>query len=139
MPVAVADETSHRQAAEAFYSVAEVNDPEQMAKAVTEMISQVQPGLQQHRHILRQFAHEIISSKKYVDARIKVYQDFLSEKELLTLTELFRNPVFQKYLGLRLQIVQRNAEETIQLFKDEIFELMRRIKESTKSSDPADS
>jgi len=133
-----ADAISHRQAAEAFYSVAVGDDPEKMASVVTEMISRLRPDLQRHEAILREFARDIVLSKKYADARIKVYQDLLSEEELRALTELFRDPVYQKFLTLRLDIVRRNAEETIGLFQDELPELARRINENSQTADPAD-
>lgn len=133
-----ADAISHRQAAEAFYSVAVVDDPERLASVVTEMIARLQPNLKRHQEILREFAREIVMSRKYANARIKVYQDLLSEEELRALIELFRDPVYQKYLTLRVDMVRRNAEETIGLFRDELPELARRINENSQTADPAD-
>lgn len=137
-PWAAADSASHRQAAEAFYSVAVVDDPEKVANLVAEMISQLQPDLRVHQDILRDFGREIVTSKKYRDARVKVYQDLMSEEELRALTELFRRPEYQKYLALRVEIVRRNAEETVQLFRDELPGLIRRINENSQTADPAD-
>lgn len=136
---AQADSTSHRRAAAEFYSVATVDDPKTVAKLITEMISQLQPGLAQHQETLQQFAEELISSEKYISARVDVYKDFLSEEELRTLTNLFRNPTYQKYLSLRVQIVRRNAAETIRLFQDELPELVRRINENAQPTGQADS
>lgn len=133
-----ADAASHRQAAEALYSVAVVDDPKKVAGVVTEMISQLQPDLRRHQEILREFATEIVSSKKYTDARVRVYQELLSEEELHALTELFRDPVYQKYLALSVDIARRNAEETISLFQDELPGLVRRINENAKPPAPAD-
>ena len=133
-----ADAASHRQAAEAFYAVAEADDPRTVANVVTNMIAQLQPGLRQHEEILREFALEIVSSPEYADARVKVYQDLLSEEELRALTELFQRPVFQKYLELRVTIAKRNAEETVNLFRNEMSELARRINESAQGAEPAE-
>lgn len=134
----IADETSHRNSAEEFYSVAVLHDPEKLADAVTGMISRIEPGLHKHQEILREFAREIVTSNKYRDARVRVYQDLLGEEDLRTLTELFRHPVYRKYLALQVQIVQRNAEETFGLFQDELPELVRRINENSEAADPAD-
>lgn len=135
---ATADATSHRQAAEAFFSVAMVDDPKKLATVVAEMISQLQPDLRRHQEILNEFAREIVTSKKYREARIKIYQDLLAEDELRALTELFQDPVYRKYLEVRVQIVRRSAEETVALFQDALPELVRRINENTESADPAD-
>ena len=135
---AVADAASHRQAAEAFYSVAVVDDPEKVADVVTEMIAQLQPELRAHQEILRDFGRKIVSSKRYKDSRVKVYQDLMNEEELRALTELFRQPEYQRYLAVRAEIVRRNAEETVKLFKDEFPELIRRINANSQTADPAD-
>ena len=133
-----ADADSHKRAAEEFYAVAVVDDPQAVAKLVAGMISELQPALKQHQAILQDFAMDLISSKDYVDAQVRVYAELFTEKELRALSELFRTPTLRKYRSVRIQLVRRSAEAAIESVKGSLPELGRRIRENSQSADPAD-
>jgi len=133
-----ADADSHQRAAKEFYAVAVADDPQVVAMLVAGMISELQPNLKQHQAILQDFAMELISSKDYVDAQVRVYAELLTEKELRTLSELFRTPTLKKYRSLRIQLVQRSTEAAVESVKGSLPELGRRIRENSQSADPAD-
>ena len=124
-----ADDVSHRQAARDFYVVAKVDDVVAVSKAVTDMVTQIQPSLRAHHDIIADYAEEIMRSKKFVDARVAVYQSLFSEEELKTLTWLFRHDTFQVYRERRVDLVKQNAQVTFDLFKDALPGLQRRIGE----------
>lgn len=81
---------------------------------------------------------ELISSKDYVDAQVRVYAELLTEKELRALSELFRTPTLKKFRSLRVQLVRRSTEAIIESVKGSLPELGRRIRENSQSDDPAD-
>jgi len=136
--LAYADANSHQRAAKEFYAVAVADDPQAMARLVAGMISELQPNLKQHQAILQDFTMELIMSKDYVDAQVRVYAELLTEKELRTLSELFRTPTLKKYRSLRIQLVQRSTEAAVESVKGSLPELGRRIRENSQSADPAD-
>jgi hypothetical protein len=136
--LAHADSASHQRAAEEFYAVAVAEDPRALAKLVAEMIAGLRPELQQHREILQDFATELVSSKDYVDAQVRVYAELFTEEELRALTGLFGTPTMKKYRSLRIQLVRRSSEEAIASVKESLPALARRIRENTQSADPAD-
>ena len=114
--IADADNASHHEAATAFYLETREN-PKTLSATVTRLIGQLQPGLAKHRKELEAFAQEILNSKPYIEAQIGVYMDFLSEEELRTLTWLFRHETMRHYRTLKLELVERNTQAMLSVFR----------------------
>lgn len=130
---ASADNASHREAAVAFYQELR-EDSSALSKTVAGLIGQLQPGLLRHRAELEAYAQEMLNSPAFLEARVGVYMDLLGEEELRTLTWLFRHETMRKYRSLNLQLVERNTEAMISLFRRSLPDLQRRISEKRGDS-----
>lgn len=125
-PLALGDNASHHEAATDFYLETR-EDPKTLSATVTRLIGQLQPGLAKHRKELEAFALEILDSQSYIDAQVGVYMDLLTEEELRTLTWLFRHETMRRYRSLKLQLVERNTQAMLGVFRRSLPELQRRI------------
>ena len=121
---------SHYQAARAFYRVAKVDDPKAVSAVVSNMLTELQPGLARHQDIITEFTEDLLRSPRYENAQLRVYMELFSEAQLRRLTDLFLDPTFQQYRRLRVRLVQRNAEETFAVFRQSLPELERRVRAS---------
>ena len=121
-----ADRASHHEAAAAFYEEVR-EDPKVLSETITGLLGQLQPGIARHGEVLKAFAMELLSSSAYRETRINVYMEFLDEEELRTLVWLFRHDTLRRYRSLNLKLVNRNTQAIIDMFRDSLPELQRRI------------
>ncbi|MCP5155390.1 MAG: hypothetical protein H6983_14565 [Ectothiorhodospiraceae bacterium] len=122
-----ADPASHERAARAFYEQVSLGDADAVSQVVADMILQLQPGLTDHRAVIAEYAREVVVSPEYVNRRVQIFVEMFSEEELETLTWLFGHETFRKYRERRVELVRRNSEETMALFRSRLPELQRRI------------
>ena len=124
----------HRAAALEFYEEARLRDVQAVATVVANMLVQLQPSLAPHRTILEEYAGEVVESERYTLARVEVYIELFTEEELRTLTWLFRHATYRRYREKRIDLVRRNTEATMNLFRSSLPELERRIRGNAGSS-----
>lgn len=124
----------HRQAAEAFYRVASLDDPKTVSVMVAQLVIGLQPGLRRHQDVVRLFAEEMLASRAFVDVRVQVYMDLFSEQQLHALTKLFEEPVYRTYRAKRIELVSRSASAILEVFADALPELDKRIRSAEDDS-----
>ena len=122
------EDSAHREAAYQFYREARLSDVRSVAQVVAEMLVKLDPSLAPHRDVIEAYAIEVVSSERYTDARVEVYMEMFPEEDLRTLTWLFRHATFQKYRDRRVELLRRNTEVTMNLFRAALPELERRIR-----------
>jgi hypothetical protein len=127
---ATASEESHYEAARALFSVAQAGEADALARAVGGMLTQIQPGLAVHEEIISEFARDLVDSPDYAEAQIRVYMELFSEEELEILSRLFADETFQRYRERRFELMRRSTAESMQLFRRQLPELERRIREN---------
>jgi hypothetical protein len=127
---ATASEESHYEAARALFSVAQAGEADALARAVGGMLTQIQPALAVHEDIISEFARDLVDSPDYAEAQIRVYMELFSEEELEILARLFADETFQRYRERRFELMRRSTAESMQLFRRQLPELERRIREN---------
>ncbi len=122
-----ADAQSHRQAARDFYEASRPTDTAAVVGAVAVMIVQMQPEWRNQREIVEEFALEMVTSETFTEANVRVIAEMFSEEELETLVWLFRHSAYQNYRDKGAELVRRSTLVTMNLFRDSLPELERRI------------
>lgn len=131
-PAPADDGSGHRQAALELYRELRLDDSRAMAETVTGLLLQFAPSLAPHRDIIEEFAAEVVSSEAYVSAQVDAYVDLFAEEELRTLTWLFRHETMRSYRQKRIELVRRNTQSTVHLFRAMLPRLHERIRERSE-------
>ena len=128
-PAPAEDVSAHRQAALDLYLELRLDDSRAMAETVTGLLLQFTPSLAPHRDLIEEFAEEVVSSEAYVRAQVDSYMDLFDEEELRTLTWLFRHETMRSYRQKRIELIRRNTQSTVDLFRAMLPRLHERIRE----------
>ena len=133
-PAPAEDVSGHRQAALDLYLELRLDDSRAMAETVTGLLLQLTPSLAPHRDLIEEFAEEVVSSEAYVRAQVDAYMDLFDEEELRTLTWLFRHEIMRSYRQKRIELIRRNTQSTVDLFRAMLPRLHERIRERDEES-----
>ena len=128
-PAPAEDVSGHRQAALELYLELRLDDSRAVAETVTGLLLQFAPSFAPHRDVIEEFAAEVVSSEAYVNAQVDAYVDLFEEEELRTLTWLFRHETMRSYRQKRIELIRRNTQSTVDLFRAMLPRLHERIRE----------
>ena len=135
LPAPAEDISGHRQAALELYLELRLDDSQAVAETVTGLLLQFAPSLAPHREIIEELAAEVVNSDAYVNAQVDTYVDLFEEEALRTLAWLFRHETMRSYRQKRVELIRRNTQSTVELFRAMLPRLEERIRERDEESE----
>ena len=131
--VAVADEHSHRKAAENLLIVMEVDKSlPKIAEQVVETQLQQNPQLTPQRDILQRFLTKYLNWESVKEDTITAYTQEFTEPELKKLTEFYKTPVGKKASEKMPKLVFISGQIGLQKAQANQAELRQMIEERAK-------
>lgn len=130
---ALADEASHRQAAEELLKAAD--GQKIMQTAIDQMLEaqiKAQPRMAKYRGVMRKFLNKYLGYESLKDDMIKLYTEEFTEKELQEITAFYRTPTGKKAIAKMPSLMSKGAQLGLKKVMDHQDELRKLIAEEDK-------
>jgi hypothetical protein len=133
--VCLADDASHRKAAEELLTVTNAeNNLQEIAEQLIDSLLQQNPQLAPHRDVLQTFMTKYLGWESLKEDMITIYAKEFTEDELKELTAFYHTPVGKKAIEKLPQLVHTGAQLGITRIQANRAELLRILEEADGKS-----
>lgn len=120
-PAAFAENASHRDAAQRVIEGFENKPVEQRAIDLVNAIEKMGMGMPKGKKELVSIFTEMLGSDAFKNDMQNIYMANFTEVELIRISELLNDPVFQKFIGSRMKIYA-DSQQVMSKYMQKAFE-----------------